>query len=60
MRHAIVTVGSDSRIEHWNDVAEDLFGYRAAEVIGELVELLVERAGDEQPWSPIAGGADER
>jgi PAS domain S-box-containing protein len=38
---AFVCVDADNRIIHWNRGAEQMFGWRAAEAIGETLDLLV-------------------
>ncbi|HEY3359140.1 MAG TPA: ATP-binding protein [Polyangia bacterium] len=38
---AILAVDSSGRITSWNHAAEDLFGYRAADVLGQPVSLLI-------------------
>ena len=46
---AIVSTGRDGRIDVWNPAAERIFGWRAAEVIGQSVAFYVPpERGDEQ------------
>ena len=40
---AIITMSLDGTITGWNSAAERLFGYTAAEAVGENVTLLVPR-----------------
>jgi len=41
---AIITMGGDNRIRDFNAAAEEIFGYRRAEIIGGRVELLLPQA----------------
>ncbi|MDP6811649.1 MAG: PAS domain S-box protein, partial [Alphaproteobacteria bacterium] len=38
---AIIAVGADQRIQLFNRTAEEIFGYAAAEVVGEPLDLLI-------------------
>jgi PAS domain S-box-containing protein len=38
---AIISVDSKSRIVFWNEGAENIFGYRAIETIGQCMELII-------------------
>lgn len=40
---AIIGTTLDGRIESWNSAAEDLFGFTAAEVAGQSVDVVVQR-----------------
>ncbi len=46
---AIVVKGLDGRITNWNAAAEQMFGYTAAEVVGQPVQMLIppEREAEE-------------
>ncbi|MDB5895450.1 MAG: domain S-box/diguanylate cyclase protein, partial [Rhodoferax sp.] len=58
---AVIGVLSDGRIERWNATAERMFGYSAAEVIGQPMSLLVpsfERARDAMAGAPALQGSD--
>lgn len=41
LNDAVITVDLDLRIQSWNRAAERIYGWRAAEVIGKLVEEVV-------------------
>jgi PAS domain S-box-containing protein len=38
---AIVRVGRDGTIQHWNSAAERLFGFTELETIGNSIELII-------------------
>ncbi|WP_119157868.1 PAS domain S-box protein [Caldimonas tepidiphila] len=40
MDHAVMVIGLDGRIEQWLGASEHLFGYSAAEVIGQPAAIL--------------------
>ncbi len=56
---AILSTDLDGRIQSWNRGAEELFGYKAGEVIGNPVELLIptaRQAGDPRILQRIFSG----
>lgn len=38
---AIVMIGHEGRIVHWNEAATDFFGHQAAATVGQQVDLIV-------------------
>jgi PAS domain S-box-containing protein len=56
---AIVSASLKGQIESWNPAAERIFGYRASEVLGRPVSLLLAR-GSGQPNEPPAEAAAEQ
>lgn len=60
-RDAIVTVDRDRRIQGFNRAAESLFGYSAADAIGQAIELLLpEEIRPQLPDDPVAPCCDPR
>src|SRR4051812_47523722 len=61
---AIFTVGADFTVLSWNPAAERLFGYRAAEIIGHSVDVLIppDRRADQREMLQLIqwGGRLER
>ncbi len=56
---AIVAISLDGVIESWNRAAERMFGYRAAEAVGQPITLIVpedRRAEEEEVLAKIRGG----
>jgi PAS domain S-box-containing protein len=49
--HAIVMSDTEGFIRHWNDGAERLFGYSAAEVEGQSLDLIVPGEYCERHWA---------
>jgi len=48
----IIVVDPDSRVTHWNDAAERLYGWTSAEALGQVTEQLLQTG-----W-PASGGRD--
>jgi PAS domain S-box len=49
--HAVIVTDVDGTITHWNDGAEELFGHRAADALGQPVDLLVPVHLREAHWT---------
>jgi PAS domain S-box-containing protein len=49
--HAIVVSDAEGRIQVWNTGAEKLFGYSAAEAIGQLLDLIIPERFRERHWA---------
>jgi PAS domain S-box-containing protein len=58
--HAIVATDKNGHITHWDDGAEEFFGYAATEAIGRPVDLIVPEEMRERHWEGfhrvMAGG----
>jgi PAS domain S-box-containing protein len=48
---AILVVEPDARIRHWNPAAERIFGWSAAEVVGEPIPYVPDDRREEFEWS---------
>ena len=48
---AILLVDTKGIIVHWNNDAEEIFGYGADEVVGKSMEFLVADAYHERHWA---------
>ncbi len=51
MSSAIVVSDIEGRIELWNRGAEELFGYSAAEAIGQSLDLIIPERYRERHWA---------
>ena len=49
--HAVVMASPDGVIVHWDAGAEQLFGYRAQEALGQSLDLIVPDEFREQHWT---------
>lgn len=47
---ALIFVDVSGKVQHWSSGADQLFGYRAAEVLGELVDFMVPEAHRVAHW----------
>jgi PAS domain S-box-containing protein len=60
MDSAIVVVDRTGRIVHWNEEAEEYFGYANAEAVGQRVDLIVPEDQRDRHWEGfdrvMAGG----
>jgi PAS domain S-box-containing protein len=48
---ATLLVDTKGIVRHWNKDAEDLFGYSAADVVGQSMEFLVPNTYRERHWA---------
>jgi PAS domain S-box-containing protein len=49
--HALVIADKTGTIRHWSRGAESLFGYSAADALGQKVDLIIPPEYREQHWS---------
>jgi PAS domain S-box-containing protein len=49
--HAIVAADATGRITYWSSGAEELFGYRAEQAIGQTLDLIVPEPLRERHWA---------
>ena len=51
MPDAVVYAGADGMIGFWNDGAQRIFGYAAAEAIGQSLDIIIPASLRERHWS---------